>query len=413
MNAKNYLILQTKLSLVFLACLSVFGRSACFQTTSLSSLRHEVNIRGAAARLAAHQADKSTDDDKTLNSKQVHDDDSLISRGAFLSALASASLAVATKSADAAAPIEQAGQRQSINNSRPLPSILNSNKQESKTFQESISGFIAGGSLTITKTFVKYPLDTATVRLQMPNTDYSIRDPLRLLNGSYRGVLAPLLWNVPAGAIFFAVKDATKSILRDSGMPRWATTSLAVATAQCPYWLVRNPSEVVKTRQQAGVEDYGEGTSTLEAFRMVYDEGNANNGTGIGEFYSGYWENIIYALPADVIKFVCYDAITQGKKNLPPLEGAVAGAASTAVAQLLTTPLDVVRNRVMAGEEPESEKSPSYVGTLVKLAQQEGASGLFAGASPRVGKAILSGAIQFATYEETKQKLSNFFQNQS
>ena len=190
-----------------------------------------------------------------------------------------------------------------------------------------------------------------------------------------------------------------------------STTSIAVAAAQCPYWIVRNPSEVVKTRQQANVDGYGEGTSTLDAFKMVYEEGKEKNGTGIDAFYSGYWQNILYAYPADVIKFVCYDGITRGKKNLPPLEGAVAGAASTAIAQLVTTPLDVVRNRVMAGEEPENEKSSSYIDSLVKLAQEEGVEGLFAGAGPRVGKAILSGAIQFATYEETKQKLNAFFQN--
>jgi solute carrier family 25 S-adenosylmethionine transporter 26 len=319
--------------------------------------------------------------------------------------MATSGRAEAAANEGATATIEKAEE------SNPTLSLLTSKEEQEKTLQESISGFVAGGSLTLTKTFVKYPLDTATVRLQMPETDYSIRDPLRLLKGSYRGVVAPLLWNVPAGAVFFGVKDAAKAAMRDSGLPRWITTSIAVAAAQCPYWLVRNPSEVVKTRQQANVDGYGEGTSTLDAFRMVFDEGMENSGTGFDAFYSGYWQNILYAYPADVIKFVCYDSITRGKKNLPPLEGAMAGAASTAVAQFVTTPLDVVRNRVMAGEMPENKKASSYIGSLVKLAEEEGIEGLFAGASPRVGKAILSGAIQFATYEETKQKLNYMFEN--
>ena len=49
----------------------------------------------------------------------------------------------------------------------------------------------------------------------------------------------------------------------------------------------------------------------------------------------------------------------------------------------------------------------SYLETLTKLAKDEGVSGLFAGATPRVGKAFISGAIQFATYEETKQAIAN------
>jgi solute carrier family 25 S-adenosylmethionine transporter 26 len=52
----------------------------------------------------------------------------------------------------------------------------------------------------------------------------------------------------------------------------------------------------------------------------------------------------------------------------------------------------------------------NYSGALGRLAREEGLKGLFAGATPRVGKAILSGAIQFATYEETKQSISKMLQ---
>ena len=82
----------------------------------------------------------------------------------------------------------------------------------------------------------------------------------------------------------------------------------------------------------------------------------------------------------------------------------------------MTTPLDVVRNRVMAkNKKPETlvvDPTPppsSYIDTLVEIGRTEGLPGLLAGATPRVGKAILSGAIQFATYEETKQELANLF----
>jgi solute carrier family 25 S-adenosylmethionine transporter 26 len=138
----------------------------------------------------------------------------------------------------------------------------------------------------------------------------------------------------------------------------------------------------------------------------------------IGKFYVGYGENILYAFPADVIKFVAYENFSGGKKNISPLKGAIYGAGATAVAQFVTTPLDVVRNRAMAKTSKASvtdnsdsdQASPSYIETLTTLAQEEGLPGLFAGASPRVGKALLSGAIQFATYEETKQAIGTFFQ---
>lgn len=282
-------------------------------------------------------------------------------------------------------------------------------KKRNTSFEEAVSGFAAGATLSAVKTGVKYPLDTATVRLQRPETPYSLRDLPALFDGSLRGIATPLLSNIPGGAVFFAVKDFTKSALRGSGLPPWLVTSLAVAAGQPPYWAVRNPSEVVKTRQQAG--SYGPEVGVVEAFRRTYDD---------GALYAGYGENMGYALPADIIKFVVYDGLTKGRSNtgnkqrrLSPFEGAVSGALATAVAQVCTTPLDVVRNRVMMAEGggggTGGTAKPSYWESLTTIAAEEGLSGLFAGTSPRIGKAILSGAIQFATYEETKAKIGGLF----
>lgn len=301
-----------------------------------------------------------------------------------------------------------------VTNGKVAPKSSSHPKEGGKTaMEESISGFVAGASLTVTKTLVKYPLDTATVRLQMKNSDYSINDMKRLLNGSYTGILTPLLANIPAGAIFFAVKDASKQALKEFPITdnnRWIRTLLSVAIAQIPYWLVRNPSEVVKTRQQAGIDGYSDGVSSWDAYKRVIEDAE-KSGAGaskISPYYAGYWENILYAFPADAVKFICYDVLSGGKKDISPLDGAVAGALSTAIAQYVTTPLDVIRNRIMASSD-NSDSKESYWQIAKKLAQEEGYQGLFAGSLPRVGKALISGAIQFATYEETKQKVANLF----
>ena len=290
-----------------------------------------------------------------------------------------------------------------------------------RTLQESLSGMVAGASLPVTKTLVKYPLDTATVRLQMPNSPYSIFDLPNLLKGSYTGITVPLVSNIPAGAVFFAVKDAAKEILSSSfsgDLPKWLSTSLAVGFAQIPYWLVRNPSEVVKTRQQAGVTGYANITNPWEAVARVRQD-VLKNRTDVPlweGFYVGYWENIFYAYPADVLKFVIYEQLAGGRK-VSPAKGAYIGAAATALAQFMTTPLDVVRNRLMTQTatpvaENQKEGETSYIAALVGLAEKEGLSGLFAGVAPRVGKAMISGAIQFATYEETKQSMTKLLQKQ-
>ena len=283
-------------------------------------------------------------------------------------------------------------------------------------FQESISGFISGTAVSTVKTLVKYPLDTATVRLQMPNTKFSVQNLPMLFSGSFDGIVAPLLSNIPAGAVFFAVKDATKTALKEShaSLPKWALTSAAVAAALPPYWLIRNPSEVVKTRIQVRADGYYEGMSTIDAFQLALANASGNStASGLSELYQGYSENVLYGFPADIIKFVAYDYLSggKGKANISPGEGAVYGALSTGIAQLVTTPLDVLRNRIMAlsKEEQEVDGDISYVDRLVKIAREEGIQELFAGSSPRVAKAMLSGAIQFATYEETKQKIGQLF----
>lgn len=284
-----------------------------------------------------------------------------------------------------------------------------------RTFEESLSGMVAGASLPVTKTLVKYPLDTATVRLQMPNSPYSVFDLPKLFKGSYRGITVPLLSNIPAGAVFFAVKDAAKEILSPN-LPKWLATSLAVGMAQIPYWLVRNPSEVVKTRQQAGIAGYDD-TTPWEAVARVRQDVR-NNRTDVPPlllwegFYVGYWENILYAYPADVLKFVIYEQLAGGRRTISPAQGALVGAAATALSQFMTTPLDVVRNRLMVQTPTESREETSYFATLAELAKTEGIAGLFAGVAPRVGKALISGAIQFATYEETKQSMTKLLQKQ-
>lgn len=362
----------------------------------------------------------------------------------------------------------------------PRPSLSfteNALLQTTVRREESISGFFAGAALTLTKTIVKYPLDTATVRLQMPNnTEYSIRNLNRLFANAYVGVEAPLVANVPAGAVFFAVKDAVQSALANPNSNHhqytisnsFSKTLISVAIAQIPYWILRNPTEVVKTRQQAGQANYynynynslaapvaaaaaengsnttRRGSSTggtggnwkdiaqayqqvrIDALRQQQQRYMSNSTATVASsyldgwdaYYTGYWENILYAYPADVIKFQCYEWLSRGgssninsqkPKRLSPATGALYGAIATAVAQCVTTPLDVVRNRVMMTPATAAAAPVSYMESLVRLAREEGLAGLFAGVTPRVGKAILSGAIQFATYEETKQEFAKFF----
>ncbi|CAN0399322.1 unnamed protein product, partial [Discosporangium mesarthrocarpum] len=71
-----------------------------------------------------------------------------------------------------------------------------------------------------------------------------------LYQGLYDGVLPPLLVGAPSGALFFAVKDAFQTAFRGSFPGGGELCTLAaVGLAQFPYWAVRTPAELLKTRQ--------------------------------------------------------------------------------------------------------------------------------------------------------------------
>eukprot|EP01041_Mallomonas_annulata_P002412 gene2412-4682_t len=93
------------------------------------------------------------------------------------------------------------------------------------------------------------------------------------------------------------------------------------------------------------------------------------------------------------------------------------------VAQTLTTPLDVVRTRIMvdvtglntgvaaAAEDRTPSTSTARVTSPVEvlgtILREEGVSALGRGMTPRAVRAIASGAIQFASYELTQNYMKH------
>jgi solute carrier family 25 S-adenosylmethionine transporter 26 len=61
------------------------------------------------------------------------------------------------------------------------------------------------------------------------------------------------------------------------------------------------------------------------------------------------------------------------------------------------------------GGRPESPFLVSYFGSLSDIASREGAGALWTGLIPRIGKALLSGAVQFGSYELSKGRMAQFF----
>ena len=101
---------------------------------------------------------------------------------------------------------------------------------------------------------------------------------------------------------------------------------MGVIFANFPYWIIRTPSEVLKTKQQVGQS----GQSNIEILKGIFKERGI---VGIVEsLYETYLPNVLYALPADIAKFCAYEILTDilfgrkfGGEKIAGVEGAFAG----------------------------------------------------------------------------------------
>jgi len=325
------------------------------------------------------------------------------------------------------------------------PGVVAAGRVVASAAAEGQSGFISGIAVSLVKQTVLYPVDTVKVRLQtMPlNNGEKMWTRTGLFKGVYRGFLVPLIFTAPAGGMFFAVrspsslprsyplppslspsslqplctpslththapahltcihifqgKDAVKKALEDWG--NIPSTLVAIFVAQFPYWLVRQPSEILKVREQAMLgtsTDSTGGSGVVAALRAAGEQLDVRR-PGVGtSLFQGFGSNLLYTFPADALKFVVYDFLkveVKKKRGAKPnaLEAAALGSLSTIVAQVFTTPLDVARNRIMrssntAGEKGGKDKDyskESSPSAMKRIFEEEGASALMLGLTPR------------------------------
>ena len=100
---------------------------------------------------------------------------------------------------------------------------------------------------------------------------------------------------------------------------------------------------------------------------------------------------------------VCDDD-AQGAK-LETWESSLCGSVAGGIAAGLTTPLDVVKTRLMTqtGGKGAAGNYQGLLDCLVRVAKEEGVGALYRGLVPRVVNIALGGAIFFGAYEAFKK----------
>ncbi|KAJ5529102.1 hypothetical protein N7527_002495 [Penicillium freii] len=307
-----------------------------------------------------------------------------------------------------------------------------------------ISGAIAG--LTVDCSL--YPLDTIKTRLQKardltaPQTRVSLRQTFR---GIYAGLPSVLFGSAPSAASFFIVYDGVKRTLLapqpansktnpQSRSHILLTHSLASSLGEIAACAVRVPTEVIKQRAQAGLF----GGSSLLALKDILSLRHAaptstttasstpaakrGYSQVFRELYRGAGITIAREIPFTVLQFTMWESMKEayGKRYLrtketasslaetqiPASTSAMFGSVAGAIAAGLTTPLDVIKTRVMLARRGDGGvDAPVRVKEIVRGIAREGPGAFWRGITPRVTWIGIGGAVFLGSYQYASNTL--------
>ncbi|KAL2132399.1 hypothetical protein VTI74DRAFT_3876 [Chaetomium olivicolor] len=295
-----------------------------------------------------------------------------------------------------------------------------------------LAGALAGTTVDLSL----FPLDTLKTRLQSSSGFFASGG----FRGIYRGVGSAVVGSAPGAAFFFCTYEATKSFLSSTayfqhhpGKGSSAVEHMAAASAgEIAACAVRVPTEVVKQRAQAGQH----GGSSARSLMYILRQHGSVGVVGVWrELYRGWGITVMREVPFTILQFPLWEALKAwgrerrartgrglfGDVGVHPVgvsnpgaavrgevsaaESALYGSISGGVAAGLTTPLDVLKTRVMLSTERES------MVTIVRtILRENGIRPFFAGIGPRVmwisaGGAIFLGSYQWAVNALEKNRL--------
>ncbi|WFD36745.1 S-adenosylmethionine transporter [Malassezia cuniculi] len=265
------------------------------------------------------------------------------------------------------------------------------------------TALIAGAGAGLSVDLLFFPIDTIKTRLQSSQGFWRAGG----FSGVYRGMGSVAVGSAPGASLFFVTYETLKGYLAKTLYPNSSRDAvenaadvhmLAASCAEVTACLVRVPTDVVKSRQQTAA--YGR-ISSLNALRTVVAS------EGVRGLYRGYASTILREIPFTCIQFPLYEWLKRefGRRESTeawwhaPVAGSVAGS----VAAACSTPLDVIKTRIMlakthadAGVEAVE---PRFFPILRSIVQQGGIKALFAGVVPRVTWIGIGGAVFLGTFD--------------
>lgn len=248
-----------------------------------------------------------------------------------------------------------------------------------------------------------YPIDTLKTRLQSSRGFYHSGG----FRGIYAGIGSALIGSAPSAALFFISYEWLKAAQKHAGEgdhagPLFGAWSepvghmIAASVGEVMACAIRVPTEVVKQRAQALQAE-----SSLAALGAILGKRGTVGWTGVGrELYTGLGITVMREVPFTVIQFPLWESMKawrrrqKGNRDNSAAESAVFGSAAGAMAAAVTTPLDVLKTRMMLAGKGLA------IGPLAKqMLKEEGPSIFVAGVGPRILWISAGGAIFLGTYQ--------------
>lgn len=179
---------------------------------------------------------------------------------------------------------------------------------------------------------------------------------------------------------------------------------IAASMGEAMACLVRVPTEVIKAKMQTNAQ-----ASLGETFSLVLNE---THGSALSSFtgglYRGYGITLMREIPFAMIQFPLYEKAKSWwseKKGSPvnPFQAAMCGSVTGGIAAGLTTPLDVVKTRLMLGVDKDGKQYSSAIDVVRRTMSQEGPIAFSSGIQPRVMWISIGGFVFFGAYEFGKK----------
>mmetsp|Transcript_4890 Transcript_4890/g.7271 ORF Transcript_4890/g.7271 Transcript_4890/m.7271 type:complete len:365 (-) Transcript_4890:71-1165(-) len=277
-----------------------------------------------------------------------------------------------------------------------------------------------GAIATMFGDFIMHPIDTIKIVQQATgvgkklNFAAAVRQilsgPAGVL-GFYSGVVPYLISDGTCGAIKFASFEVSKVFLLTQLPTHLSPLAdfVAAAGSMITSSFILVPGEVIKTRLQTGmIKSMAEGVSSILRTE------------GIMGLFAGYYATLIRDLPYTILELGIYENIKtlirrhnlhqknpdqqSGVGSISQSEELLAAAVTGGFVALVTTPLDLVKTKLMM----QSTSGGAYTGFLDALRSIYGSGGmpaLFVGSLARVTWLLPFTTIYLGVYEASKRLL--------